>query len=123
MNPNLVLMTIVFFAVFYVFFIRPENIRKKRAEEMRNSVRKGERITTIGGMKGRVIQITDDSVIFETSEDRVRIEVARWGIQSTESMEAEMAQQRPGLFGKKAETSPKEKKADEEKTGSNSELD
>ena len=55
---------------------------------MRNSLKKGERITTIGGMVGRIVQVNDTTVVFETSEDRVRIEVAKWGIQSTESMEA-----------------------------------
>ena len=59
---------------------------------MRNSLKKGERITTIGGMVGRIVQVNDTTVVFETSEDRVRIEIAKWGIQSTESMEAAAAQ-------------------------------
>ena len=46
---------------------------------MRNSLKKGERITTIGGLVGRIVQVNDATVVFETSEDRVRIEVAKWG--------------------------------------------
>ena len=83
---------VVMIAVFYFMIIRPENKRKKQAEDMRNSLKKGERITTIGGMVGRVVQVNDATVVFETSEDRVRIEIAKWGIQSTESMEQAMAQ-------------------------------
>lgn len=83
---------VVMIAVFYFMIIRPENKRKKQAEDMRNSLKKGERITTIGGMVGRIVQVNDATVVFETSEDRVRIEIAKWGIQSTESMEQAMAQ-------------------------------
>ena len=108
------LMIVIMVAVFYFLLIRPENKRKKQAEEMRNSIKKGERITTIGGMKGKVVQVSDDSVVFETGEDRVRIEIAKWGIQSTESMQAAQASQKSGgLFGGKKEEEPAEEKAEE----------
>lgn len=97
------LMIAVMIAIFYFMLIRPENKRKKQAEEMRNSIKKGERITTIGGMVGRVVQVGDSTIIFETSEDRVRVEIAKWGVQSTESMEQAAAAQRSGggLFGRR----------------------
>ena len=106
MDASSLMMIVVMIAVFYFMLIRPENKRKKQAEEMRNSIKKGERITTIGGMKGRVVQVTDDTVVFETSEDRVRIEIAKWGVQSTESMEAKQG-------GKKAEEPKAEEVKDE----------
>ena len=81
------ILLVAMIAVFYFLIIRPENKRKKQAENMRNSLKKGERITTIGGLVGRIVQVNDATVVFETSEDRVRIEVAKWGIQSAESME------------------------------------
>ena len=87
-----IMLIVIMTAVFYFMIIRPENKRKKRAEEMRNSLKKGERVTTIGGMVGRVVQVNDTTIVFETSEDRVRIEIAKWGIQSTESMEQAAAQ-------------------------------
>ena len=87
-----IMLIVIMIAVFYFMIIRPENKRKKRAEEMRNSLTKGERVTTIGGMVGRVVQANDNRIVFETSEDRVRIEIAKWGIQSTESMEQAAAQ-------------------------------
>ena len=95
-----IILLVAMIAVFYFLIIRPENKRKKQAENMRNSLKKGERITTIGGLVGRIVQVNDATVVFETSEDRVRIEVAKWGIQSAESMEQAAA--------------PKAKKADKE---------
>ena len=94
-----IILIVAMIAVFYFMIIRPENKRKKQAENMRNSLKKGERITTIGGMVGRIVQVNDTTVVFETSEDRVRIEITKWGIQSTESMEA--AAQKGGKKSKK----------------------
>ena len=113
MDGTSLLMIVMMIAIFYFMLIRPENKRKKQAEEMRASIKKGERITTIGGMKGRVVQVTDDTVVFETSEDRVRIEIAKWGVQSTESMEARQTQnQGGGLFGGKKGEEPKAEEAE-----------
>ena len=69
-----IIMIVVMIAIFYFLLIRPENKRKKQAEEMRNSLKKGDWLTTIGGVYGRVVAITDRTVVIETSEDRVRIE-------------------------------------------------
>jgi preprotein translocase subunit YajC len=82
-GSSMILMLIAMFAVFYFFMIRPENKKKKKAEEMRNSLTVGEEITTIGGMTGKVVQVTEDTVTFETGEDRVRIQIARWAISNT----------------------------------------
>ena len=101
------ILLVAMIAVFYFIIIRPENKRKKQAETMRNSLKKGERITTIGGMVGRIVQVNDTTVVFETSEDRVRVEIAKWGIQSTESMEAAAAQ-KGGKKSKKNEETKEE---------------
>ena len=70
-----ILMLVLMFVVFYFFFIRPENKKKKKVEDMRNSLSLGDEITTIGGMTGRIVQVTEDTVTFETGEDRVRIQI------------------------------------------------
>ena len=69
-----IIMIVVMIAIFYFLLIRPENKRKKQAEEMRNSLKKGDWLTTIGGIYGRVVAITDRTVVIETSEDRVRMD-------------------------------------------------
>ncbi|MEE3409826.1 MAG: preprotein translocase subunit YajC [Erysipelotrichaceae bacterium] len=87
----MLLMIIIMFAVFYFFVIRPENKKKKKTEEMRNSLSLGDEIITIGGMIGKIVQITDDTITFETGEDRVRIQTKKWAISTTAKMEAEEA--------------------------------
>ena len=91
-GSSMILMLIALFAVFYFFMIRPENKKKKKAEEMRNSLTVGEEITTIGGMTGKVVQVTEDTVTFETGEDRVRIQIKKWAISTTAKMEAAEAE-------------------------------
>ena len=80
---------IVMFAVMYFLMIRPENKRKQKAEEMRNSLKKGDKITTIGGIVGKIVMVNGESLIIETSEDRVRMEITKWAVSSNDSQQSE----------------------------------
>ena len=80
-----VIMMVVMLAVFYFMLIRPENKRKKEAEAMRGAVKTGDKITTIGGIVGTVVNVKEDKIVIETSADQVRIEFAKWAISSNET--------------------------------------
>ena len=80
-----IIMMVAMLGIFYFMLIRPENKRKKEAEQMRSSVRKGDKITTIGGVIGNVVDVKENSVVVETSADQVRIEFAKWAISSNET--------------------------------------
>ena len=98
-----VLMIVLMIAIFYFLMIRPENKRKKQAEEMRSSLKKGDWLTTIGGVYGRVVAITDRTVVIETSEDRVRVEFLKSAIGQVGTLDEQAsAQQRPAKKDKKA---------------------
>lgn len=75
-----VISIVILIAVFYFFMIRPEKKKKKQIEEMRSSLSVGDPIVTIGGMVGKIVSISDDDIVFESGEDRVRIEVKKWAI-------------------------------------------
>ena len=99
-----VLMIVLMIAIFYFLMIRPENKRKKQAEEMRSSLKKGDWLTTIGGVYGRIVAITDRTVVIETSEDRVRIEFLKSAIGSVGTLDEQAAAaQRGSRKSKKAE--------------------
>ena len=93
---SMIIMLVMMFALFYFLIIRPENKKKKQAEEMRSSLSLGDEITTIGGITGKIVQVTEDTITFETGEDRVRIQVKKWAISTTAKMEAEQAAARAG---------------------------
>lgn len=99
-----ILMIVLMVAIFYFMLIRPESKRKKQAEEMRSSLQKGDWLTTIGGVYGRVVGITDRTVVIETSEDRVRVEFLKSAIGQVGTLDEQAAaQQRPAKKDKKAD--------------------
>ena len=80
-----ILMLVVMVGVFYFLLIRPENKRKKEAEQMRSNVKTGDQVTTIGGIVGTVVSVKDEKFVLETSADQVRIEFAKWAISTNET--------------------------------------
>mgnify|MGYP000664422254 CR=1 FL=1 len=88
-----IVMLVMMLAVFYFMLIRPENKRKKEAEQMRSAVKVGDRITTIGGICGTVVSVKDDKLVVETGADQVRIELAKWAMSTNETaVEAKKAE-------------------------------
>ena len=83
-----IIMIVAMIAVFYFLMIRPENKRKKEAEQMRSAVKNGDQVTTIGGIIGTVVDVKGDKIVMETSADQVRIELAKWAISSNETAAA-----------------------------------
>ena len=81
------IMMVLMFAIFYFMLIRPENKRKKEAEQMRSSVRTGDKIVTIGGIVGTVVNVKESRIVIETGADQVRIELEKWAISSNETAE------------------------------------
>ena len=95
-----ILMLIVMVAIMYFLMIRPENKRKKKAQEMRDSLKKGDVIASIGGIIGRIVSVGKDTIVIETSDDRVRMELTKWavssvGVQSGEQPEEKKEEKKP----------------------------
>lgn len=91
---SMLLPFVILIAVFYFLLIRPENKKKKAAAKMRSELAVGDEITTIGGVVGTICQVKEDTIIIETSADRVRMEFTKWaistkGTQSTENAPAD----------------------------------
>ena len=77
-----VFMLVLMFAMLYFFMIRPENKRKKEAQNMRDSLAVGDEITTIGGITGTICAVKENTIVVESGADRVRIEFAKWAVSS-----------------------------------------
>ena len=90
MLPSII-MIVLMIAVCYFLLIRPENKRKKQAEEMRSSLKVGDEITTIGGIIGTICATKEETVVIETGADRVRIELAKWAVSSKGTQTTEEA--------------------------------
>ena len=77
-----VFMLVLMFAMLYFFMIRPENKRKKEAQNMRDSLAVGDEITTIGGITGTICAVKENTIVIESGADRVRIEFTKWAVSS-----------------------------------------
>ena len=78
---------------------------------LRPAGQQGEVITSIGGIIGKIVSVNKDTIVIETSDDRVRMELTKWavssvGVQSTEQPEETKEEKKPAK---------KEEKKDEEK--------
>ena len=93
-----IVMLVLMVGIFYFMLIRPENKRKKENEKMRNSVKVGDRITTIGGICGTIVSVKDDKIVIETSADQVRMELVKWSLSTNET-----AAERAAAEAKKAQ--------------------
>ncbi len=65
--------------IFYFFMIRPQMKRQKEIRKFRESLSKGDRVVTTGGIYGRIIEIKETTVILEIAKD-VQIKVDKNGI-------------------------------------------
>lgn len=108
------IMMVLMIAIFYFMLIRPENKRKKEAEQMRSSVKTGDKIVTIGGIVGIVVNVKENRIVIETGADQVRIELEKWAISSNETAaEAAKAEAKKAQEAKaKAKAAKKAGKAD-----------
>lgn len=79
-NLGGLIVPIAFLAIFYIFAIRPQKKRQKEITEMRDSLRVGDEITTIGGFYGKIIKIKEDVVTIEVGSDKTKLDVTRWAI-------------------------------------------
>jgi preprotein translocase subunit YajC len=77
---SMIIMIGMMVAIFYFFMIRPEKKRKANLQKMRESLSTGDTVTTIGGIIGKVVSIDGDKITFETGEDRVRVQIAKWAV-------------------------------------------
>lgn len=59
---------ILMFVVFYFLLIRPQQKKQKQRNSMLNQLKKGDKIVTIGGLHGTIVEITDDVVVLRVND-------------------------------------------------------
>ena len=83
---------ILIFVVFYFMLIRPQRKKDKKVKEMLDSLKHGDRVTTIGGIYGTIVGIKDETVtlaIGQKNAQPTEMTVARWAIRQVEEISVE----------------------------------
>jgi len=75
-----ILMYVAILGVFYLLLIRPQRKKEKQVQEMRNNIKEGDEILTIGGIYGKVLNVKDDTLTIEVGADKTRLKIAKWAI-------------------------------------------
>lgn len=73
------LMLLVIIVIFYFFMIRPQSARAKKEKQFRESLQKGQKIVTISGMHGKIVEVKETSIILEIANG-VDVEVEKSAI-------------------------------------------
>ncbi|WP_026893967.1 preprotein translocase subunit YajC [Clostridiisalibacter paucivorans] len=71
---------LAFLVLFYFLLIRPQQKKDKKIREMRSNLKVGDEIVTIGGIKGKIINLKDEALTIEVGADKTKLTVARWAI-------------------------------------------
>ena len=86
------ILIVVMFVVLYFFMIRPQKKQEREVNEMRNNLKVGDEITTIGGIIGKIISIKEETVMIETGHDRTKIRILKSAVRNVD-VHAEDAQE------------------------------
>lgn len=113
---TMIIMIVVMIAVFYFLIMRPEKKKKKEEEKLRSSLKVGDKITTIGGIVGKIVEQKEENITIETSMDRVRMELAKWSVMTNNTAQENAQKARAeAQAAAKARAEQKKKEKEEKK--------
>ena len=81
-----IIMLVLMFVLMYFIMIRPQKKKQKEEQKMRDDVRVGDQIITIGGIMGRVVTVREDSLVIDTGADRNKLTIKKWALQANETV-------------------------------------
>ena len=83
-GSSMLIFLLLMILIFYFFMIRPQQKKQKKLEEARNGLQKGDKVVTIGGIHGKIVDIKERTFTLEIAHD-VRIEVDKAAISFNEA--------------------------------------
>ena len=81
---GLILYMAFFFALMYFLIIRPQKKKSKQAADLRNSVRTGDYVTTIGGIVGKVTKVKEEEFTLEVGSAKTKLQFKKWAISTVD---------------------------------------
>jgi len=89
---SMMLMMGMLFVVFYFFMIRPQQKKTKDAKKFRETLQKGTKVVTIGGLHGKVVDVSDKTVLIEAADGvKLRFEKSAIAMDNTMQLTEETA--------------------------------
>jgi len=82
---SLIIYLAVIFVVFYFFLIRPQRKKDKDISRMRRHLQTGDEVTTVGGITGKILKVSDDDIVIETGTAKTKLTLKKWAVSTKES--------------------------------------
>ena len=73
-GANQLIMIVLIIGVFYFFMIRPQMKKQKELKKFREGLKAGDKIVTIGGIHGKILEISDATVLIQSEGTKLRLE-------------------------------------------------
>jgi len=86
-GPQIFILGAIIF-VFYFFMIRPQMRKQKAEQTFRTTLEKGAKIVTIGGIHGRIVEVSDKTFLVEVDNNvKMRIEKSAISAEATKALD------------------------------------
>lgn len=72
--PQQIIMLVLILVVFYFFMIRPQMKKQKELKKFRENMKTGDKVVTIGGIHGKILELADSTVLISSEGTKIRIE-------------------------------------------------
>ena len=71
---------VLLIVIMYFLLIRPQKKREKEVNAMRNAIKVGDEVITIGGICGKIVKTKDETLTIQVGADKVKFEIMRWAV-------------------------------------------
>jgi preprotein translocase subunit YajC len=68
------IMIVAMIAIFYLFMIRPQAKKQKELKKFREAMKPGDKVVTIGGIHGKILEIAESTVLISSEGTKIRLE-------------------------------------------------
>ena len=75
-GANQLVMIVLMIGVFYFFMIRPQMKKQKELKKFREALKPGDKVVTIGGIHGKILVISDATVLIQSEGTKIRLDNA-----------------------------------------------
>ena len=71
--PQQIIMLVLILVVFYFFMIRPQMKKQKELKKFREGLKNGDKVVTIGGIHGKILEVAESTVLISTEGGKLRV--------------------------------------------------
>ena len=81
------IMIVVMIVIFYFFMIRPNMKKQKAAKKFRENLMAGQKVVTIGGIHGKILEVAESTVLINSEGSKLRLQITAIASTSEDQIE------------------------------------